>query len=118
MAKLRAVDCAEQKHRNALAEAFLERRRRVDVDLCNAGARGRGERSKRRAHFIAQMTVRADEERELSHAAGPRTVHSLLGLIAIPRDSMHNASASRADSRLPSTPRRGGPRRPLAAPPH
>ena len=70
MAKLGAVDCTDQKHWHALAEAFLEPRLGVDVDLRDSCAGRLGERSERRPHVIAQMTIRADEERELGHPGG------------------------------------------------
>jgi len=68
MAELSAVRCTEQEHGNAVPEARLERRVRIDVDLRDAGAGRCGKRDERCAHVVAQMAVRPDEERELGHA--------------------------------------------------
>jgi len=65
MAKLAAArDVAEQQYRHALAERGLERRVGVDVELDERRLSLRDERRKRRAHVVAEMTVRADEKRQ------------------------------------------------------
>ena len=64
MTQLAAVDVALQQDGNVLAEPRLERGICVDVDLDHGRSRLRSERRKRRAHVVAEVTVRADEKRE------------------------------------------------------
>ena len=76
MAELDAVDRAQQQHGHEVAEARFHGRIGIDVDLGDPRAGLVGKRRKLGAHLVAEMAIRADEERELSRCAYPAIVGS------------------------------------------
>ena len=72
MTKLDTVERTKQEHGNAVAETLLERSIGIDVEFGHTRAGGFGKRRKRRAHVIAQMAIRADEERKFDQIGEER----------------------------------------------
>ena len=64
MAELVPVDVALHQHGHAITESGLEIGVRVDIELDDRGAGLQRERRERRAHVVAQVTVRAGEQRQ------------------------------------------------------
>jgi hypothetical protein len=64
VAELAAADPALHQHRHAIAEVRFELWMGVDVDLDDRRAGARSEWRQCRAHVVAQMTIRANEERQ------------------------------------------------------
>src|SRR6185436_4304918 len=66
---------ADKKHRHCFAKSELERRIGIDVDDTNRCRMRGGERPQRGHHLVAEMTIRAREERERRAAALAPTLH-------------------------------------------
>ena len=69
--KLHPIRRPEQQYRHEIPEARLEAGVRIDIDFGDARASRGGERLQRRPHLVAEMAVRADEERELDYSPLP-----------------------------------------------
>ena len=69
--KLHPVRRPEQQYRHEIPEACLEAGVRIDIDFGDARVSRGGERLQRHPHLVAEMAVRADEERELDYSPLP-----------------------------------------------
>jgi len=62
-----------EEHGNACPPAGVESGVAIDVDLVHGHARGLGERSERRAHFVAEVAVGPHQKRQAQGLAASLT---------------------------------------------